>query len=406
MFGSRHSILAAFLCLSSCANIDSISRRTELPGDGQSSGRAIHLDAKQRLVFAKSFGAVCAEPSPDALTAFASSLGAGVSIPSQGAGSLAQAFNTTAGSIGLRTQSITLMRDSLYRICEAYYSRAITGPAVMELLARSQDLTAAILSVEQLTGAVAAHQVILGGEASAASSSNLAFSQGLLENARENEMRKNTAVTEAKTDLESKEAALLQKTAERDKKKAEVDAAAAPGSGVEATQLTQLRGQLDSLNGEVNTISGEVGTAKGRLQTAEALAEEAKKTTEAIERNHDTALTDAAATAAGQGIFGSPVSTVKLDAASTQHIASAVTSIIQSVINKNYIVDGCLALMTDNPPLASRYSNANDWKVSFDEWKTARDKCLTLLEYYIRAGAAEQPTPAQTEPTSLVPRTG
>jgi hypothetical protein len=185
-----------------------------------------------------------------------------------------------------------------------------------------------------------------------------------------------------------------------------VDTGAAAGSVVDATQLTQLRGQLDSLNGEVNTIAGEVATARARVQTAEALAEEAKKTREAIERNHDTALTDAAATAAGQGIFGSPVSTVKLDSASTQHIASAVSSIVQSVINKHYIVDGCLALMTDNPPLRGYYKSDHDWQVSFNEWKTSRDKCLVLLEFYIRRGSTVQAVPAQAGPTSLMPRTG
>ncbi|MBM3482652.1 MAG: hypothetical protein FJX66_05065 [Alphaproteobacteria bacterium] len=115
--------------MGACANFESIGRRSNLPDDGSHESRAIHLDAKQRLVFAKGGGdrdddpaAVCAEPSPDALSAIAASAGIGASVPSQGAASAAAALQTSAASIGLRTQSITLMRDALYRVCEAYYS--------------------------------------------------------------------------------------------------------------------------------------------------------------------------------------------------------------------------------------------------------------------------------------------
>jgi len=76
---------------------------------------------------------VCTEPSPDALSAFASAIGAGASVPTQGAASASGALHEAAASIGLRTQSITLMRDSLYRLCEAYYNGQLSKAQVMLL---------------------------------------------------------------------------------------------------------------------------------------------------------------------------------------------------------------------------------------------------------------------------------
>lgn len=135
-------ILAVALIITGCANISTIDRRTTLPpiqggfvtgtGPGPFSsagqgagGLAIHLDAPQRLAFAKD-NFICAEPSPDALQAYAQSFSGGFNIPGTATAQVAQAFATSAGSIGLRTQSITLMRDHLYRICEASYNNQIT----------------------------------------------------------------------------------------------------------------------------------------------------------------------------------------------------------------------------------------------------------------------------------------
>ncbi len=78
--------------LSGCANFQTVSRQTTLPGG--SGGLAIHLDAQQRLVVVNALGRYCTEPSPDALAAYASSLGLGVSAPTQGAASLAQALQS------------------------------------------------------------------------------------------------------------------------------------------------------------------------------------------------------------------------------------------------------------------------------------------------------------------------
>jgi hypothetical protein len=231
--------MAVFILLSGCADLTSISRRTSLPGtDDESRGTAIHLDAKQRLVFAKAFGIVCAEPSPDALSAVAASLGGGIAAPTQGALSVAQALNETSAGIGLRTQSITLMRDIMYRTCEGYYSRGLTGPQYMQLLARSQDVTIGVLAIEQLTGAIAARQAALGGSAGASSSANLLTIQNLLDEARQNETQKAETLERETVALQEKNTAVAAKQTEL------------KNAQTAETNTTQLTVQLDTLKEE------------------------------------------------------------------------------------------------------------------------------------------------------------
>lgn len=164
-------ILAALL--SGCAitktpaHWGSISRRFN-PSDGE--GRLI--DAKQRAIISvkrvvmgsqglPNVGgdgklvtdlAICAEPSPDALQATAYMLVGEVSDEAV----LKTLFGESAASIGRRTQSIQLLRDAYYRLCEAYLNDGIDAIAYDVLQRRFQNQIIALLAVEQLTGAVKA----------------------------------------------------------------------------------------------------------------------------------------------------------------------------------------------------------------------------------------------------------
>jgi hypothetical protein len=118
--------------------------------DRPPAGKAIHLDDQQRIVLSPAGTGrfVCGEPSPDALAAYAAAIGGDVAITGQDAGSPESAA-ADAGSIGLRTQSITLMRDALYRICEAYESGQFSESQARTLMARLQDLAADASALEQ-----------------------------------------------------------------------------------------------------------------------------------------------------------------------------------------------------------------------------------------------------------------
>lgn len=108
----------------------------------------------------------CSEPSPDALTALAASLSgetnAGVSI--------AAAYSENAASIGLRTQSIQLLRDQLFSICQAYANEGLSSYTYQTLLAKNQQNTIALMAIEQLTGVLKAPNATITTSAEATSS--------------------------------------------------------------------------------------------------------------------------------------------------------------------------------------------------------------------------------------------
>ena len=171
LLASLGSLLVLALLSTGCAasaNRFHVDKSTPL-NQSTPAGVAIHLDAQQRLVLSTAMG-YCAEPSPDALSAYASSLGVSFRTSDADAVTLANTLQSLTGSIGLRTQSITLMRDALYRVCEASNNRRLSSWEVAAFLRQSQDLTAVILAIEQLTDVVKADQIILAPNLAASAS--------------------------------------------------------------------------------------------------------------------------------------------------------------------------------------------------------------------------------------------
>ena len=164
------------------AEWQSIGRKFD-PANGDSR----LVDAKQRAIISTlrpEYGlggaeinrrVVCAEPSPDAIQATAAALSASGALD-QGASSTAlQAAGGTsegAASFGLRTQSIQLLRDAYFRLCEGYANGAMDDIAFNILQQRYQNHTVALLAVEQLTGAAIGAQAAVGAQANSEGSAS------------------------------------------------------------------------------------------------------------------------------------------------------------------------------------------------------------------------------------------
>lgn len=176
-------------------NFSTVSRTTLLPGQEV----AIHLDSPQRLVYRNSKGYICAEPTPDALQSYANAMGGGLTGPARNSASVTNAFAANAASVGLHTQSITLMRDILYRICEHSHNESLSQIEVMQLLERAQDLTLGVLAIEQLTGVVAARQALLLDSSAASAASAINNTQAQLDIAKRNENIKKAELDAAVT---------------------------------------------------------------------------------------------------------------------------------------------------------------------------------------------------------------
>jgi hypothetical protein len=147
---------------------------------------AVSLDIKQRMVFsaphltkdteghyqlnANSPTIVCPEPSPDALTAATATIDLKASGAEKALSNLQASASTSenAAFVGLRTQSIQLLRDQLTHLCLGYMNGALDQSAYYLLIRRQQRLTLGLLAVEQITGAwVAQAQVVTAPTAKA-----------------------------------------------------------------------------------------------------------------------------------------------------------------------------------------------------------------------------------------------
>lgn len=160
------AVVAVLATFTGCASWSTYNKEREFEG-GKST--AVFIDAKQRALLsnldASGRRRYCAEPSPDALSAFSAKAGLDLTVAGKGELGYSQGFSEAATSIGLRTQSIQLLRDIMFTNCEAYMNEGITEFGLETLQRRFQSTLVAVLAIEQLTGAVKAPAVAISGQA-------------------------------------------------------------------------------------------------------------------------------------------------------------------------------------------------------------------------------------------------
>jgi hypothetical protein len=367
---------------SGCANVTTISRSTNLP-----KGVAIHLDAQQRLVYSNTDGILCAEPSPDAIQSVAASLGAGAAVPEKAAASVAAALQQSTAGIGLRTQSITLLRDTLYRICEGAYNKTLLRNDAVQLLQRSQDLTLGALAIEQLTGAVVARQVILNSGANANASANIANTKAQLDSAKLDETVKKQAVDDAQKKVDGDNVAL--KAAQDKQKKLADDEALADDKKTGAIQqeIEELKKGKDANDKAIKDLPATILADADAKKSADDDYANAKKALAAIENNFQAAVSSANAVASGQGLFSignDGGSVINKDTA--HEISTGVTHIVDAVLNKGHLTDTCMNLIVQQPNKAS------------GEMKQVYDLCAEVIKVDLQLYAAAQKSGAPYAP--------
>ena len=211
-------LLTAFLFINGCADWTHYNKERALEVDD-----TVFIDAKQRVVykFARgigedSFTGICAEPSPDALSALASTLGLDFTLTDKAKLGFSHSLAETAGTIGIRTAAIAALRDIMYRNCEAYAMGAISDVGLESLQRRFTSTMIAILAIEQLTGAVRPPTIILKGSSSAGSPDAIVAIVNKTEKAKADHEAAKTAEEKAKGDKEKADKSL---TSQEDAKK-------------------------------------------------------------------------------------------------------------------------------------------------------------------------------------------
>jgi hypothetical protein len=229
------------------ANFHSIYRSEAVNGGQQ----IISQDAKQRTLVMSSrydkngrlHNIVCTEPSPDALTVLATAASGNIDVYSKVAAAFSSSTNETGTSIGLRTQSIQLLRDAGYRICEAYASGAITEADYSTLLRRYQTVLIGVLAIEQLTGTVKASSSMIGGTSHILNGEALVKLQELIEH-QDDKIKMTTA--EVSKNKELRDQAKNEKIeADKSKDEAKIKAAAEKLKKAEADLKTSEKNLIE-----------------------------------------------------------------------------------------------------------------------------------------------------------------
>jgi hypothetical protein len=193
--------------------------------------RVLRTKAEDRLVVAspssfeggrnKARQVFCAEPSPDVAKALSESknLGGGLDVavrspqsPVEGAGSAALAYSAakaeSMAQLTNRLATIQLLRDGLYRACEAYANGALSEITYAIVLSRIDKLMVTMLSGELVAGNFGQSLAVLGMAASGAAA-------GTASKAAQDASKSSQDMTEADTarnDLEAKRIALDKST--------------------------------------------------------------------------------------------------------------------------------------------------------------------------------------------------
>ena len=326
-------VLGTTSLLGGCANFNSIHHRFN-PNNGES----MSIDAKQRVVFSvdkdfsgKKWTAFCAEPSPDALAAVSASLGLDASV---GAKALGAAFanSESAASIGLRTQSITILRDGMYRLCEGYASGALDDIGFSRLQRRYQAIMLGLLAIEQLTGATVAKQAVLTGNSGAKLGAGLGEITVLVAETRSRAANAKASLGEKTADLQGKQMAL--EKADADLKK-EITA-----SGAESVKAKELKVSQKEASDAV--LAADAAKQKAAVTSATEVAE--LENLESLRK--DLQRASAIASTAGSLVDVSSAAPGHTSDASVETVAKAVTKIVTTIVEHDYSREACMDMLT------------------------------------------------------------
>lgn len=123
-------------------------------------GNSIAIDATTRVILVTQKGGathdqfvVCGEPSPDAIVAtFGAKATLEAAVPQGPSGKVGGGISQTAKSIAVRTATIQLLRDGLYRACEAVINGVIGAQQYEQILNGIGDVMIVLQALDSLGG--------------------------------------------------------------------------------------------------------------------------------------------------------------------------------------------------------------------------------------------------------------
>ncbi|MCE0492836.1 hypothetical protein [Vibrio salinus] len=325
--------------LTACANFTSVHRPLNID-----DGTGALIDIKQRgiivskhkttdknnnLISERTF--VCAEPSPDAMSAFAAETS--ISIPDKV--KLANAFQEGSTYTGLRTQSIQLLRDGMYRLCEARMSGFIDDDEYNLLIRRYQKNMVALLAIEQLTGTIKTPVTYISTSGSASLSQDIEQSEASIEKLQ-------TEIASLTTEIEAEK-----------------------NNGDNANQTV-------------------ISSNQQKIANKQSLIASLKQSIE----NNKSMIASGSATAS---VVQTSQSENATNTQSIQNVQNAVQQITQSIINSDDLPIICINYLKTDSPNNSISGVCNTFLTSLvNSKKDLFNKKLELADSYIQANKLEK----------------
>lgn len=339
--------VAALLATTGCAYLTTYTNAID------TENKSYALDIKQRVVISKNrpgetttiteggkitktektgSRVVCAEPSPDALAVIGASASASSTSGTTGdVANITAALAESGAYVGLRTQSIQLLRDAMYRLCEGYASGAIDSDEYSGMQRRFQSTMMGLLAIEQLTRPVVAAQVVLA--ASAGSSAGASAGDAAVDKTQGRVDTTTTALTTAQAALDT--ATSAETTAVRNARENRDKRAAAAGKTPPDNQTVN----------DLDAAHTALAQAETDARNARKDADRKVKAAELAKRDAETALREAkskvTAAASGSGQIGDMR---EASAQITESLTKGVQDIVAE-INLSYTRDTCMQLL-------------------------------------------------------------
>lgn len=334
----RYSLaIYGIIFLQGCAHLTTYQANIGSPDTG------VSMDAKQRLVLVNQVEEkgvvegslrmqrrICAEPSPDALSALSASFSGSWFDGTNSSKQLAAALGESSSSIGLRTTSIQLMRDSMYRLCEGYLSGAMTKEEYADRQAHSQSLVVGLLAIEQLTGAVRSEQVAITSNSGAGGSPDTASEADNLKQAK-----KDLAGQQSIKDLASKELERL--VADVKVKQTALDN--------EKKKSDPKKEDLDRLQEDLASTKSSMEQATADLKKQTALLEVEESSVKVAQQAFDLARTRVRSTVSGDAKF-SQQRVGGLSDSATALVANTVELIVDRIIGTGPVFQKCITALS------------------------------------------------------------
>lgn len=209
---------------------------------------------------------VCAEPSPDVAKAVQSAFNASASlgaagiqgVDGQAALALSRAQAASIAQLGERLATIQLLRDGLYRACEAYANGAISSITYAVLVSRYDDTVVTLMASELAAGAFGRSLAALTGETSGSAKASGDFATKIAQR-QEAERSLNESITR-KSDIDRslsekrvQRAELENQLDESRKQEGQVEDQIAAADPAEVAKLEQQKKTLEKRSSDLES---------------------------------------------------------------------------------------------------------------------------------------------------------